>query len=125
MEPIIEPAIIGRAYGDYPWDHFEKAALAAGVPEQMASLLREVMREAYNHDWSERLRVECGLRDAGATLIARAKQEPEQLQERLQWLLETDGQRVHPRTMDYLGEDHPMWDAHLLEWRAARAKRRP
>lgn len=124
MEPEIDDAIVGRTYGDYPWDHLKTAALAAGLSESMAWGLREVMREAYNHGWSETLRVECGLRDAGAALIARAQSQPAELEERLQWLIETDGQRTHPITMDYLGENHPMWFAHLVEWKAARAKRK-
>lgn len=124
MEPDIDSDIVGRACGDYPWDHLKVAALAAGLPEDMAWLLREVMREAYNHNWSAKLRVECGLGDKGAGLIARAQSNAAELQERMQWLVETDGERVHPATMEYLGENHPMWFAHHLEWKAAKAKRR-
>jgi hypothetical protein len=45
---------------DYPWDRWEEHARAAGVDERMAQLGREVMREAYQHQWSPELAARCG-----------------------------------------------------------------
>ena len=36
-------------FGNYPWDDWERAALAAGVPKDLAGLGRLTMREAYQH----------------------------------------------------------------------------
>ena len=38
-------------YGQYPWDDWERDALAAGVPKDLAGLGRLTVREAYQHAW--------------------------------------------------------------------------
>jgi hypothetical protein len=43
------------APGSYPWDHWERAALAGGLGRELATLGRAVMREASQHGWCGRL----------------------------------------------------------------------
>jgi hypothetical protein len=77
--------------GGYPWDEWRQRALAAGIDDALAWLGRGVMREAYNHDWSERLRHECGWSDEGATMLELALAQPGEAARRWEWLLSTDG----------------------------------
>jgi len=44
------------APGAYPWDDWQREALAAGLSPDLAALGRAVMREAYQHDWCDRLK---------------------------------------------------------------------
>jgi hypothetical protein len=60
-------------YGHYPWDYWEKRALAAGVPKELAALGRAVMREAHQHCWDELLQIVCGWEDNGEAMIALAR----------------------------------------------------
>lgn len=87
-------------YGQYPWDYWQKAALAAGVPEDLATLGRAVMREADQHAWDDRLRSLCGWADKGRRMIRLALKSPATAQKRWQGLLDTDGNRGHydPKT---------------------------
>ena len=57
--------VLGCAYGQYPWDDWERAALAVGVSKDLAGLGRLTMREAYQHQWDDRLKSLCGWRDEG------------------------------------------------------------
>lgn len=41
--------------GDYPWDRWEEHARTRGVSVDLAQLGREVMREAYQHQWATRI----------------------------------------------------------------------
>lgn len=79
--------------GGYPWDEWQTKALAAGVPASLAWAGRAVMREAYNHDWPQRLRDECGWDDEGAAMLELALTQPEQAAKRWEWLEATDGGR--------------------------------
>ena len=82
-------------YGQYPWDYWQTAALAAGVPSDLATLGRAVMREAHQHAWSERLKSLCGWNDKGKRMIRLALRSPKTADKRWQHLLDTDGQRGH------------------------------
>lgn len=82
-------------YGQYPWDFWEKAALAAGVPSDLATLGRAVMREAHQHAWDERLQSLCGWNDRGRRMIRLALRSPATAAKRWQTLLDTDGRRGH------------------------------
>ena len=62
--------------GQYPWDFWEKRALARGVPGELASLGRAVMREAYQHQWESLLRALCGWEDEGEAMIELALSGP-------------------------------------------------
>ena len=60
----LDERVLGCTFGHYPWDGWERKAQAAGVPVELAVLGRAVMREAYQHDWAERLEF-CGWHDHG------------------------------------------------------------
>ncbi len=87
------PHVLPCEYGHYPWDDWERAALAAGVPKALAGLGRLTMREAYNHDWTVRLKSLCGWRDDGQRMIKLALGSPQTAEKRWQRLLATDGYR--------------------------------
>jgi hypothetical protein len=107
-------------YGSYPWDFWEKRALASGVPADLASLGRAVMREADQHCWSERLQSLCGWRDEGRRMIALALRAPETARLRWEWLLDMDGLRLDPQTFEWIGEDDPGWPERRRRWLAER-----
>lgn len=103
-------------YGSYPWDFWEKRALARGVPRDLAGLGRAVMREADQHMWSERLQSLCGWRDEGRRMIALALRAPETAQLRWEWLMDMDGLRLDPQTYEWIGEDDPGWPMRRRRW---------
>ncbi len=87
-------------YGDYPWDRWQKRAIAAGVEVELARLGRDLMREADQHAWDEELQRECGWPDVdgaagdeGDQMIRRALEEPGATAKRWRELLHTDGGR--------------------------------
>jgi hypothetical protein len=85
--------VFNCTYGHYPWDDWERAALAAGVPQDLAEVGRLTMREAFQHAWDERLQSLCGWRDQGRRMIKLALRSPEKAEKRWQRLLDTDGYR--------------------------------
>ena len=80
-------------YGKYPWDDWERDALAAGVPKDLAGLGRLTVREAYQHGWDDRLKSLCGWYDQGKRVIRLALCSPEAARKRWQRLLDTDDYR--------------------------------
>jgi len=80
-------------YGHYPWDDWKKAALAAGVSEDLAGVGRLTMREAFQHDWSEGLKGQCGWSDQGQGMIKLALRSPRKARRQWNILLRTDGLR--------------------------------
>lgn len=86
--------------GQFPWDDWQREALAAGVSDELANLGRAVMREAYQHAWCEELRYECGAdnEDTAKGMILEALDQPDWVRSRWGWLLATDGLRVDPWT---------------------------
>ena len=80
-------------FGHYPWDDWEKEALDAGVPEDLASLGRLTVREAYQHDWDDDLRSLCGWYDQGRRMIKLALGSPKEARRQWNILLRTDGLR--------------------------------
>jgi putative GTP pyrophosphokinase len=101
--------------GDFPWDGWEKRAIAADVGPELARLGRELMHEASEHiTWSAKLYRECGWTDAegadgneGNRMIAFALRDPEGARKRWRHLLDTYGERRGRRTMP--------WQDFLLE----------
>ena len=85
--------VLECSYGHYPWDDWQAEALAAGVSEALTGLVRAVMREAFQHDWSRRLKSLCGWRDDGKRMIKLALSSPDTARKRWQRLLDTDGYR--------------------------------
>ncbi len=85
--------VLGCAYGQYPWDDWQRWAQARGLDADLAGLGRQVIREAYNHGWEERLLSLCGWRDDGRRMLALALRSPMTATKRWQRLLDTDGYR--------------------------------
>lgn len=79
--------------GRYAWDRWELEAIAAGVDKDLAGLGRAVMREAVQHDWTKKLKAECGWKDTGKKMLALAHRDPAAAKERWGYLLDTDGDR--------------------------------
>jgi hypothetical protein len=76
--------------GQYPWDHWERAALERGMERTLAALGRDVVRDASQHNWAKPLRQlceGCALED----LLIRAPYLGRRLCE---ILLETDGLKI-------------------------------
>jgi len=91
-------------YGQYPWDFWEKRALARGLSKELASLGRAVMREAYQHQWETLLQKLCGWEDEGEAMLALALAAPDRARFVWEKLLETDGCRgaYHPQTGEWI-----------------------
>jgi hypothetical protein len=88
-----EGRVLGCEYGHYPWDGWEKWAKAQGVPDDLAALGRLTVREAYQHQWDDRLKSLCGWRDDGRRMVKLAMRSPKTAEKRWQRLLDTDGYR--------------------------------
>lgn len=88
-----ESRVLGCGYGDYPWDDWKAWAASQGVPEALADLGRAVIREAYQHGWSNRLKSLCGWNDNGKRMLRLALRSPETARKRWDRLLATDGYR--------------------------------
>ena len=102
--------------GQYPWDYWQQMAVQRGVPEELATLGRSVMREASQHAWGERLRSLCGWNDEGRRMIALALRSPKTARQRWSWLMDTDGQRVDPATFEWIGEESRKWPSLRRRW---------
>ena len=91
-------------YGQYPWDFWEKRALARGVPPELANLGRAVMREADQHLWEPLLQAICGWEDEGEGMIELALIAPKHARFVWQKLLDTDGCRgsYNPKTGEWI-----------------------
>jgi hypothetical protein len=108
--------------GSYPWDHWERAALAAGLAADLATLGRAVMREARQHAWCERLKKECGWRDGGGAMLERAMRHAGRTAARWNWLMQTDGLRFDPWDHDEYYEDSPCWKTMRARWNREQAR---
>jgi len=108
--------------GQYPWDHWQKMAKLRGVPEDLATLGRSLMREAHQHSWGDRLRSLCGWNDEGRRMIALALRSPKTAKQRWSWLMETDGQRVDPATYEWIGEESWKWPSLRRRWNKGRSR---
>ncbi len=91
-KPDLDEARIGACeYLHYPWDGWEKWAIAQGLDQDLAGLGRLVIREAYQHHWSVRLKSLCGWCDDGRRMLKFALRSPDKALKRWNRLLETDG----------------------------------
>ena len=81
-------------YVPYPWDEWKAWAIANGAPEELAGIGRAVIREAYQHDWDDRLKALCGWRDDGQAMLTAALKSPDEARRSWKKLLATDGLRV-------------------------------
>jgi len=96
-------AVLGCEYGDYPWDHWHRWAIAQGLDEDLAGSGRLLIREAFNHDWDACLKSLCGWSDDGQALLAYALRSPRAARRRWEILMRTDGLRgdYRPRSTDW------------------------
>lgn len=108
--------------GCYPWDDWQRSALAAGLSPELAALGRQLMREADQHSWCERLRVECGWNDGGRAMLSRLLTQPRRTAARLNWLYATDGQRFDPWEHRGYYEDSPCWNRLRSKWNREQAR---
>jgi len=90
---VFDSEVLDCVYGQYPWDDWERDALAAGVPKDLAGLGRLTVREAFNHSWNDHLKSLCGWYDRGRRMIRLALRSPATAEKRWQRLLDTDGYR--------------------------------
>lgn len=95
--------VMGSTYGAYPWDDWQAFALSVHIPAELAALGRAVIREAWQHDWSDRLKSLCGWNDDGRRMLRLARDNPKLAEKRWNRLLETDGGRYDPKTDTFLG----------------------
>ncbi len=97
--PAFTPKELARlrpdADGRYAWDRWRLRAQEAGLPEDLAWLGRDVMREAVQHAWSEELKAECGWADEGQAMLELALRAPKKAEKRWQRLMDTDGLLGH------------------------------
>ena len=89
----LDERVLGCTFGNYPWDGWERRALAAGVPKALAGVGRLTMREAYQHGWPDKLKSLCGWNDDGGRMIRLALRSPKTTEKSWQRLLDTDGYR--------------------------------
>ena len=89
-DEVLTAPVFGGLPGDFPWDRWQKAALQAGVPEDLANLGRSVFREAFQHDWPDEAKVECGWLDGGQVMIYQALAFPEEAAARWTYLYSAD-----------------------------------
>ena len=105
--------------GEYPWDDWQRDALAAGLDPELATLGRAVMREADQHGWCDSLKYECGIHDDPAMfagMIQSAKEQPEWQKARWTWLLETDGLRFDPWEREEYSPYSEEWNGLYHRW---------
>ena len=96
--------VLKCSYGHYPWADWERTALAAGVPQDLAGLGRATLREAFQHDWDAPLKSLCGWSDDGQALLAYALRFPKAARRRWEILMRTDGLRgdYRPRSPEWI-----------------------
>ena len=88
-----ESQVLGCEYLHYPWDDWEQWAIAQGLDRELAAFGRLTVREAYQHQWDDRLKSLCGWSDDGQALLAHALRFPQAARRRWDILLRTDGLR--------------------------------
>jgi hypothetical protein len=86
-------AVLDCTFGHYPWDDWERYALACGLDAELAGQARLLIREAFQHDWPDWLKPACGWRDDGQALLAFALRAPRQACRQWDILFRTDGLR--------------------------------
>jgi hypothetical protein len=99
-----EGRVIGCEYRHYPWDDWERWAVAQGLDRELAAWGRLTIREAYQHQWDDRLKSRCGWNDDGQALLAHALRFPKAARRQWDILLRTDGLRgdYRPRSTDWI-----------------------
>jgi hypothetical protein len=114
-DTVLTAPVFAGTPGQYPWDHWKTCALQAGVSDELANLGRSVFREAFQHDWPDLAKVECGWLDGGATMIFQALAFPEETSARWSYLYSADNFGDAPYADEVTTE--PMELAEALEAR--------
>ncbi len=93
--PRLDPRnAFGHEVGQYPWDQWERWAIAQGLDRDVAAQARLLIREAVNHAWDQRLVSFCGWgSDDGRALLRHALRSPKQALGQWDILMRTDGFR--------------------------------
>lgn len=86
-------AVCACTFGHYPWDDWERFALARGLDAELAGQGRLLVREAFNHDWPGWLKSLCGWGDDGQALLEFALRSPKTALRQWDVLMRTDGFR--------------------------------
>jgi hypothetical protein len=86
-------AVCACSFGGYPWDDWERHALARGLDAELAGQGRLLIREAFNHGWEPWLQSRCGWGDDGRALLAFALRSPKSARRQWEILMRTDGLR--------------------------------
>lgn len=89
-DTVLTAPVFGGVPGDYPWDRWVKAALQADVDPELVNAGRAVFREAFQHDWSDELKVECGWLDGGTMMLFQALAFPNESLARWSYLYSAD-----------------------------------
>jgi hypothetical protein len=92
LSPLDE-RVLSCTFGHYPWDDWERHALASGLDGDLAGLGRLLIREAFNHSWEAWLQHRCGWSDDGQALLALALRAPKSARRQWEILMRTDGLR--------------------------------
>lgn len=108
--PKLDPAwdvVCACSFGHYPWDDWERWALARGLDARVAGQARLLIREAFNHAWAGWLQIICGWDDDGRALFEFGQRAPEKALRQWGILMRTDGFRgdIHPQTQDWTWGD--------------------
>jgi len=85
--------VCAGTFGHYPWDDWERWALARGLDAELAGQGRLLIREAFNHGWEAWLQSLCGWSDDGQALLAFALRSPKSARRQWDILMRTDGLR--------------------------------
>lgn len=96
-DDVLTAPVFSGTPGDYPWDRWGKAAVQVGISADLANLGRAVFREAFQHDWPDEAKVECGWLDGGQVMIFQALAFPEASAARWSYLYSADnfGEEVY------------------------------
>lgn len=101
--PKLDPSwdvVCACSFGQYPWDDWERWALAQGLNPSVAGQARLLIREWFNHSWAGELKAICGWSDDGRALLRQARRAPKKALAQWNILMRTDGLRgdIYPQT---------------------------
>jgi len=104
--PKLDPSwevVCACSFGQYPWDDWERWALAQGLAPSVAGQARLLIREWFNHSWAGELRAVCGWSDDGHALFKQARRAPKKALAQWNILMRTDGLRgdIHPQSQQW------------------------
>ena len=118
LERLLSRGTRAWSFGHGPWADAEREAIAAGVGEYEARLLRKLMWSFYRGRWPLKFTGGCGFGPEGvAPLIAAALADPQRMRARWEVLLRTGGLRWPPADGDLeeVRDDGDPWDDFYTE----------